>query len=315
MSFRRKAPAAKTLSPAQQLGKLCNSVAGNAGFQSHNAMSLLAQLHRNDKPQYDQFIKNASVQRFVPKWAVDSVGEEVSATKYKLPLPTHFINPEDSASDFEPRMFYLEKDVAEVLSQMSKKPTQPRDGLSGLFFAREEVIDNLQAASAELGFSSPFWIRRDHPGVKSGFLQIKDGSESIVISLSASVIGIGDVEAIEEHRLHPSLRGILAQTFHGNSPAPIPKEVPLGMNALTGTCTLNPFVCKLPNRGLWVSQDQLLQHNIKLSRRITQAAGAFSLVEIEQWELFNADQLQVPGRLGLRRSLDLKSQRSIFEPA
>ncbi|KPA85860.1 hypothetical protein ABB37_00186 [Leptomonas pyrrhocoris] len=314
MSFRRRAPAAKTLSPAQQLGKLCSSFAGNSAFQSHNAMSLLAQLHKNNKTQYDQFVKNATVQHFIPKWAIELSGEAVTATKYNLPLPSHFISPEDTTDDFEPRIFYLEKDVAEVLDNSTKKPNHPRCGHSGLFFAREEVVDNLQAASAELGFSSPFWIHKDHPGLKSGYLQMKDGSESIVISLSASVIGLGDVEAIEEHKLHPSLRGILSRTTSSAGELAIPESVPLGMNALTGAFTRNPFVCKLPNRGLWLSQDQLLHHNIKLSRRIKQAAGAFSLVEIDQWELFNADQLQVPGRLGLRKSLDLRPQQGVFEP-
>jgi hypothetical protein len=237
MSFRRKAPAAKTLSPAQQLSKLCNSFAGNAGFQSHNAMSLLAQLHKKDRPQYDQFVKNATTQRFIPKWAVDSPGQELNATEYKLPLPSHFISSQDSANDFEPRIFYLEKDVEDVLDKSSKKQSQPRCGFSGLFFAREEVIDNLQAASAELGFTSPFWIRKDHPGLKSGFLQIKDGSESIVIGLSASIIGLGDVEPIEEHKLHPSLRGVMNQMTASTSELSVPADIPVGMNALTGVIT------------------------------------------------------------------------------
>ncbi|KPI86627.1 hypothetical protein ABL78_4305 [Leptomonas seymouri] len=314
MSFRRKAPATKALSPAQQLGKLCNSFAGSSPFQSHNAMSLLAQLHKNNRTQYDQFVKNATMQHFVPKWAVEFPGGEITATKYVLPLPSHFINPEDTAGDFEPRIFYLEKDVVDVLNASTKKPSHPRCGHSGLFFAREEVVDNLQAASRELGFSSPFWLRNDHPGLKSGYLQIKNGSESIVISLTASVTGLDNVEVIEEHKLHSSLRGILTGSLSTTAELSIPESIPFGMNALTGALTRNPFVCNLPKRGLWVSQDQLLQHSIKLSRQIKQAASAFSLVEIEQWVLFNADQLQVPGRLGLRKSLDLKPEYEVFEP-
>lgn len=314
MSFRRRASATKTLLPAQQLGKLCNGVAGNAAFQSHNAISLLAQLYKNDRAQYDQFLKNATAQRFIPKWAVDSAVEQASVKKYTLPLPTHFIDPKDTADNFEPRVFYLEKDVADQLGTSRTKLNLPRCGLSGLFFAREEVVDNLLAASAELGFTSPFWIRHDHPGLKSGFLQVKDGSESIVISLLASIIGLGDVENFAEQKLHPSLRGTLLRASTPGAALSVPDTIPCGMNALTGTVTRSPFVCRLPNRGLWVSQDQLLQHNIKLSRCIKQAGSAFSLVEIEQWELFNADQLQVPGRLGLRRSLGSSPQHSVFEP-
>ncbi|KAG5492441.1 hypothetical protein JKF63_01019 [Porcisia hertigi] len=314
MSYRRKAPAAKTLTPSQQLGRLCNACCSNLVFQSHNAMALMAQLHKHDRAYYDQFAKSATLQRFVPAWAVRVSRECDAPTRFTLPLPSHFINTADSAKDFEPRAFYLEKALPKAMDVNGRAPVSPRCGLSGLFFAREEVVDNLQAAAADLNFSSPFWFRKNHPGLESGYLQLKEGSESILISLTASVIGFGDVEAPEIDKLHPSLRKAISRDASSAGGWKVSDEIPLGMNALTAAVTKNPFVCSLPNRGLWLSQDQLLHNNIKLSRHIKQVASAFTLVEVDQWELFNADQLQVPGRLGLRQSLNLSSNGSVFHP-
>ncbi|KAG5466609.1 hypothetical protein LSCM1_00774 [Leishmania martiniquensis] len=314
MSYRRKAPAAKTLTPSQQLGRLRNALSGDLAFQSHNAMALLAQLKNHSRDYYDQFAKNATVQRFVPAWAVCRLLEVDAPTRFTLPLPSHFINAGDSADEFEPRAFFLEKALPGDISKYRKPPVFPRCGRSGLFFAREEVVDNLQAAAADLNFSSPFWLQKNHPGLESGYLQLKNGNEAIVISLTASIIGLDDVETIETAKLHPPLRKAIKGEVSSVSDLTVSDEIPLGMNALTGAVTKNPFVCSLPHRGLWLSQDQLLHHNIKLSRRIKQAASAFTLVEIDQWELFNADQLQVPGRLGLRQSLNLPPSESIFQP-
>ncbi|GET92532.1 hypothetical protein, conserved [Leishmania tarentolae] len=314
MSYRRKAPAAKTLTPRQQLGKLCNAYSGNLTFQSHNSMALLAQLHKHEKAYYDQFAKNATVQRFVPAWAVRTPQKGTTPTRFTLPLPSHFINTGESADDFEPRAFFLEKAVSADVGVGGKVPAFPRCGRSGLFFSREEVVDNLQAAAADLNFSSPFWIHKDHPGLESGYLQLKEGNEAIVISLTASVIGLGDVETVEVTKLHPSLHTAITGDVNSASGLSVSDEIPLGVNALTGVVTKNPFICSLPNRGLWLSQDQLLHHNIKFSRRIKHAASAFTLVEIDQWELFNADQLQVPGRLGLRQSLNLAPNETVFQP-
>ncbi|KAG5491896.1 hypothetical protein GH5_00785 [Leishmania sp. Ghana 2012 LV757] len=314
MSYRRKAPAAKTLSPSRQLGRLCNAYCGDLVFQSHNAMALLTQLHKHDRGYYDQFAKNATVQRFIPAWAVDRSLKGDSPTRFTLPLPSHFINTGESADNFEPRAFFLEKALPADISKYRKHPLFPRCGRSGLFFAREEVVDNLQAAATDLSFTSPFWLQKNHPGLESGYLQLKEGNEAIVISLTASIIGLGDVETVEAAKLHPSLRKAMKGEANFTSDLTFSDEIPLGMNALTGAVTKNPFVCSLPNRGLWLSQDQMLHHNIKLSRRIKQAASAFTLVEIDQWELFNADQLQVPGRLGLRQSLDLAFSESVFQP-
>lgn len=313
MSYRRKAPASKTLTPSQQLGKLCNACSGNLVFQSHNAMALLAQLHKHDRAYYDQFAKNATVQRFVPTWAVGTLQEGGTPTRFTLPLPSHFINTGESADDFEPRAFFLEKALPADIGIGGKVPAFPRCGRSGLFFAREEVVDNLQAAAADLKFSSPFWLHKDHPGLESGYLQLKEGNEAIVISLTASIIGFGDVETVEAAKLHPSLRKAIRSDVNSANGFSVSDEIPLGMNALTGAVTKNPFVCGLPNRGLWLSQDQLLHHNIRLSRHMKQAARAFTLVEIDQWELFNADQLQVPGRLNLRQSLNLAPNETVFQ--
>lgn len=319
MSYRRKAPAASVLKPAEQLGKLCNSFAGNLPFQSHNSVALLAQLYRYNKTEYDQFLKKATVQRFVPAWiGKAAVGCDANAVKYVLPLPKHFINEEDSATDFEPRSFFLKnsdtKETTATVSAAASSGTMcsyPRCGLTGLFFSREEVCDNLQAAAADMGFTSPFWIRSNHPGLVSEYLKVKSGSEVVLLSLTTSVISLNDVEPFTASALHSSLRhyACSGQTTAGLQ---ADEAVPLGMNAMTGVVSQNPFLHRLPNRGLWLSQDQLLYHNLKVGRHLKQVSEALTLIEVDQWELFNADQLQVPGRLALRRSMGSDTSEGLF---
>lgn len=313
MSYRKKAPAAKTLSVAQQLNKVRSAVAGPLPFQVHNAIALLEQMRQAQKPLFDKFSKEAHEQKFFPARVVTE-GLRAEPHLYTLPLPLHFISEDDSADDFEPRSFYHASAIEnpDKLTRAAANVYAPRCGLSGLFFTREEVVDNLQAAVADLALKSPFWIHSGHPGLESGFLNVRDGSEAICISLTANVMALADVAAVKKSLLHPSLRGMVTDEKTGACSAT--KAIPLGMNALNGQICENPFVQNFPNRGLWISQDQLLMNNLSAKKSTGRAKELFTLVEVEQWKLFNADQLVVPGRLGLRRALNIGETGRIFQP-
>lgn len=295
MSYRKKAPPTNTLSLTQQLSKVVNRVAGGIPFQSHNAILLLSRMKETDKRHFEEFQKRAAVQDFIPSWAVKKESVSDDTFVYSLPLADHFIDPSDSKESFLPRTFYHQSSLDKTDYKLST--SVPRCGFTGLFFAREEVVDNLQAAGKDLGYASPFWIRANHPALKSGFLKMKDGGDSICISLTSNVISIENVEAFDSNLLHPSLRPkSKSTTFYEVS-----KSTPLGMNAITGFQSPNPFFQKLPQRGLWLSHEQVLQYGFKVPAT---AKKTFSLVEVDQWEMLNADQLAVPGRLGLRKCIE-----------
>lgn len=322
MSYRRKAPATKTLSVTQQLNRIRNAAAGPLPFQVHNSIALLEQMKQFQRPLFDKFSKEATSQMFYPARAV-SEGLLPNPHLFTIPLPEYFINPSDTADDFTPRTFYHASSIehAEKLARSPQVAYAPRCGLSGLFYTREEVVDNLQAAAADMGFTSPFWIRADHPGLQSGFLSVREGSETICLSLTASVVSLDKVPIVDAKLLHPLLRSTVSAK---TKQCVAPESIPLGMNAFTGKLCANPFVLNMPNRGLWISHDQLLCHNLSLAHSTDSgdrvradgagAAAPFVLIEVEQWELFNADQLTVPGRLGLRRAVNYAQSDEVFQP-
>ncbi|CCD19251.1 hypothetical protein TRVL_07434 [Trypanosoma vivax] len=308
MAFRRKSPSASQLSLHRQLQLICNCNAMSLPFQPHNAQSLIEQLKLHSPVAFEQFTKRATRQDFVPSWLVSSSGIGTivkDAPIFTLPLPQHFLGSPDDTEDITPRKFYHSSMVEKNIDHEMRSYT-PRCGLTGLFYSREEVIDNLQAAAAELQFKSPFWIRADHPEL-GNFLALKDGSDVICVGLTAAVVSVDDVESVPTKLLHPSLQR--AVESHGFV---FGEDVPLGMNALTGIVTENPFVQGLPNRGVWLSQSQVLQNNLVLRRDASRSAP-YQLVEVEQWELYNADQLLIPGRVALdnRTSKGLRSD-SLF---
>ncbi|EAN89562.1 hypothetical protein, conserved [Trypanosoma cruzi] len=308
MAYRRKAPPVAQLSLFRQLQLMCNATSFGLSFQVHNAQKILDQLKINNATAYTHFTKNATRQDFFSSRVVTGSGSGAiirDAPKFTLPLPNYFINPSEKAEDFVPRVFYHASMVKRA-AELREQSYMPRCGLTGLFFSREEVVDNLQAAAAELGFKSPFWIRNDHPAL-GNFLELKDGSEAICLSLTAAITGMDSVESFCEDLWHPDLRRAV-----GSKGRAFGKDVPLGMNALSGFVTKNPFVQSLPNRGVWISQEQVLQNNLQLKKEKSASSNdPFVLVEVEQWEMHNADQLSVPGRLALHRSTT-KSTGSIF---
>lgn len=309
MSYRRKTLPANSLTTVQQLARLCNASAGGTPFQSHNAMFLISKMKQHYGTQYELFTKKATVQKFFPARSVEGALMK-DAVGISLPLPIHFINPEDSAENFEPRVFFHACCVD--AKERAISTYMPRCGQSGLFFAREEVIDNLQAAANDLGFQSPFWIRPSHPAFLSGYLSVKDDSEAICISLTSSVTSIDNVADFATELLHPSLHKGKSGSGCGRFYA-LSDDIPVGMNAITGFVSANPFFGRLPQRGLWISQEQLLQCSLSLKNGLSHLTDAFTLIETEQWELYNADQLTVPGRLALRQCLPPANVGAVFQ--
>ena len=200
----------------------------------------------------------------------------------------------------------------------------PRDGLHGLYFRREEVVDNLLVAAEEMKLNSPFWIRSNHPQLGK-FLLLKQNSDQVVVSLTSTVFSIEDIEAVPPPLLHWSIQSSATSLSNASHQYNLSNTI-RGMNALTGVVSQNPYIMEqLKGNGVWVSLDQIVAHNLQLKRRDTMGAtkrgldpsisrlfdAEFAacviemgkLVELEQWELYNGDSLQVPGRLALKQAL------------
>nr|CCC93592.1 conserved hypothetical protein [Trypanosoma congolense IL3000] len=309
MSYRRKASSVIQLSTFRQLQLMCNTEALSLPFQVHNAQALLEQLKAHHPSKYEQFIKNPTPQEFIPCRVIcDSDGGSVTrgAQIFTLPLPRYFINPADALEDLIPRTFY-HSSMARVVADPDVDRYMPRCGLTGLFFSAEEVVDNLQAAAAELNFRSPFWIRTDHPAL-GDYLTLKEDSDAICISLTADIISIEDVESFPTDLLHPKLKQAQISGKRIFS-----EDVPYGMNAFSGFVTRNPHIQSMPNRGVWLSYRQVLQYSLQVKKRADPCESPFVVAEVDQWELHNADQLTVPGRLALCHNVTGNAKRtSVF---
>lgn len=299
MSYRRKCAKGKDLQLVQKLGKFCNGALGSMPFEPHFAAALLSSL--NQHPNLSQnFSQSASLQKVIPSRFVTKSDVLDGAASMKLPLPKYFIDPSECAADFEPREFFHVDEIKGKKDFCCK--TLPRCGMTGLFFSREEVVDALDAASGDLGFSSPFWIKEDYEHLRSGYLQLKDGSDAVVVSLTASVCGFEKFQSLLHSSLHPSLRKYVNFKSQLDTKL-IDANVPKGMNALTGFISKNPFIHSLPHRGLWISFSQLLHlsNSEILSDSEALSDDTFTLVEVDQLCLYNASQLTVPGRLALKK--------------
>jgi hypothetical protein len=233
-----------------------------------------------------------------------------SAAPLMLSLPKYFLNPNEDVSGITPRSFYHHTDLATVTpiadliatggaaapSQMTafgEKPRYPwpRCGESGLFFKREEIVDNLTQASIALQFQSPFWIPESHPQLNK-FLQLKPDSQPIVISVTSRIAPVEVVQTLPPQLVVSALKGVKYQSLKASDKAsPFDKAmVPTGTNIFTGEALANPYVsgttksgkvgspsedfrkhdvmcgAKLPvnNRGIWVSLDQFVRHGLVL---------------------------------------------------
>ncbi|CUG87951.1 Hypothetical protein, putative [Bodo saltans] len=234
-----------------------------------------------------------------------------TATPLTLSLPKHFLNPEEDASGITPRAFYHHTDLATVtpIAELisiggAASPTQvtsfgdkprypwPRCGETGLFFKREEVVDNLTRASIALQFKSPFWIPESHPQLNK-FLQLKPDSNPIVVSVTSLIAPVEVVKVLPPQLIASALKGVKYQSLKTNDKAsPFDSAiVPAGTNIFTGETLANPYVRTTPklspktqiasdafrnhdvlraatlpvnSRGIWISLDQFVRHGLAL---------------------------------------------------
>lgn len=286
MSYRKKIPHAKDLRLHQQLNKFFNASVG-VPFEPHFAKHLMEYAAKS-------LTQSGARQNFVPMRLVKKGTVKKGVEPIKLPLPKFFIDPSDSPADFEPREFYHSDNLLKDVEFDQK--IFPRCGVTGLFFSREEVIDSLLAAATDLNFTSPFWIDENYPQLLSGYVSLKDDSGAILVSVTSSVASIESIKDIDPTKLHPSLSKY-QNSKRSLDLSQIEGAVPKGMNIFTGFVSKNSYIQSLPHNGLWYSYSQAINMNLKT----VNADDFFTLVEVDQLSLFNADQLTVPGRLGLKR--------------
>eukprot|EP00758_Cryptobia_borreli_P006123 Tbor_TRINITY_DN5086_c0_g1::TRINITY_DN5086_c0_g1_i1::g.14035::m.14035 len=149
----------------------------------------------------------------------------------------------------------------------------PRCALSGMFFQREEITDNLLSASRYFGYQEPFWIRTDHPQLhkflklgnpntasetvslathtgdsSSGPSEDASGVSSITLGLNSVVFAIEDLHdhiptALLHRSLHPlpSAANIAGASRRQTSYDLSGNGVRRGMNACTGFVSMGPY--------------------------------------------------------------------------
>lgn len=303
MAYRRKAPRTQDLPFGKQLMKVRNASVG-LPFDSFYARSLMRSLDADKKGGPNE----GNSFDFISSRVIGKRDLKAEAQLFKLPLPSVFLDPTENPDALTPRCFYRSCDIKD---EIEVQQYFPRCGMSGIFFSREEVVDNLCAAAEDMSFKSPFWIKEDYKPLTSGYLSLKDDSEAIVISLTAAVASASVLSDLcHLNQLHPLLKESLKVSkskIDFKSARGV--AVPQGMNAISGCTSSNPFILSLPFNGMWVSYDQVLH----LDKEAWSSFGdQFTLVEVDQWSLYNADQLTIPGRLGLKKSQTVSE--SIFTP-
>jgi hypothetical protein len=300
------------------LRSVVNLQANKLPFQTHHAQFLLDEAKRCTPKEYAKFLENPQRNlTFASKEFVDTrLKAPVDAHEFTLPLPKHMINPKEAPEDvLQARTFRVVPFSAEVKKLIEKLEGEskfiypwPRCGETGIFFRREELVDNLCQAAVELRFASPFWIRNTHPQLGK-FLLLKEGSLTISISCTAAVTPISSLASVPYTLIHPKLQNqkFLNQQAGATTPeSPYnTAQVPRGFNAFTGSITANHWVVEqMPDNGVWISHEQFVEHNLLLRPGLTEAT-AFTEVEIDQWLFHNADQLVTPGRLALAKAVAL----------
>jgi hypothetical protein len=201
-------------------------------------------------------------------------------------------------------------------------PTDPplcaRCGETGKFFSREEMVDALLYHAALKQYRNPFWISLSHPKLKSGFLELKPESkpclvQSVALVFPASRIPIKGADEPRSY-LHPAW-------IEKKTRQP-------GMNAFTGAVAENAALRTGDFAEGWVTLDQLLMAGMQIPRDTSKAVtredafgvdepcldgGVFAIVQ--ELALYNADQLEKPGRLALIADSDrAKAPNSMFKP-
>jgi hypothetical protein len=201
---------------------------------------------------------------------------------------------------------------AGMLTQ-SDPPLSVRCGLTGKFFSREEVVDTLLHEAALRQYKNPFWIAPDHPRLKSGYIELKPEAKATLVPVNALVFPARRIResAAQSDLLHPDW--LNADVSRGR-----------GMNAFTGAVSENPALLKGDFADGWATLDQLTTAGVQIAcdTPSTKLIGGFTydtagldggiFATVQEFALYNADQLEKPGRLGLMRDED-KDAGSLFQ--
>jgi hypothetical protein len=195
-------------------------------------------------------------------------------------------------------------------------PLAARCGESGKFFSREEIVDALLSHAAEKQFKNPFWITPQNKRLATGFLELKAEQRPILAAASALVFPASRLPS--EGAAEP--RALLNSAWLDSA-----KRMP-GMNAFTGLVSENPALSQGEFKDGWVTLDQLMASGMQICRSssstdVTLSEFAFNepsldggkIVVVQELALFNADQLEKPGRLALITDGDTRSG-DLFQP-
>ena len=195
----------------------------------------------------------------------------------------------------------------------SDPPLAARCGATGKFFSREEIVDHLLHVAAAKQYKNPFWLSVDHPRLKSGFLELKPEERASLVPLVSLVFPACRIptKGAEEPRalLHPNWVNTA-------------KRQP-GMNAFTGRVSSNPFLVQGEFTQGWATLDQLVTARMQIHTEAKHHSKSLSFqpadldsgtfVVLHEFALYNAEQLEKPGRLALMREED-RDATSLFQP-
>lgn len=179
----------------------------------------------------------------------------------------------------------------------------PRCGATGQFFSDEHVVDALFHSAVRHSFGSPFWIRSNHPDLLSGYLTLKGGAVPTVVSSYAVCYPASRIRSTlpPRSRLPPGSHGTVTTTGPH-------------CNAISGFPCTNPIFQTAPwaeSSDGWVTLDQCFKFKLQLKPLAKPLpaevdpwqVGGGVFVEMEELELYNGSQLEIPGRLALKRSV------------
>lgn len=136
-----------------------------------------------------------------------------------LPLPVAMFQALSPGEQLQARQFYHISEVEGYESYISadyrkpsattepavlKRPTEystaafnvmhPRDALTGMYFQREELIDNLLMAARVFNYASnPFWIRSDHPQLGKYLKLAAGGAKTAAPSGMDAIVDSGNL--------------------------------------------------------------------------------------------------------------------------
>lgn len=250
---------------AKTVQSFVNLQANALRFEAHDAMQLAIVAHKKGfKPLKVGAGASALLLHYFcgAEFAKEVLKASLPSTEVTaLSLPKYFLNPEEDTTMLAPRTFYHHSELTTVApietliapkgaaapvvaTSFGDKPRYPwpRCGKTGLFFRREDVVDNLIQAAIALQFGNSFWIPSDHKDL-GGFLQLKPGSDPICLPITNYVAPVDLVKMLPSQLVTPALRSVRPKTGASKTSEFNNANVPCGTNIFTGKQCMNPYLC------------------------------------------------------------------------